>query len=74
MTSRRMPKFSDYCDAFEFIEMRREAGILEIKLHSAGESLKWNVKIHDELGYCSTAGVDRSAMAEDAGYRADLEW
>lgn len=52
MTSRGMPKFSDYCDAFEFIEMRREAGILEIKLHSAGESLKWNAKIHDELGYC----------------------
>ena len=39
----------DYADRYEHIAMRREDGILEMRLHTAGNSLRWNIDVHGEL-------------------------
>jgi enoyl-CoA hydratase/carnithine racemase len=41
--------FDDYCDRYESIRMRREAGILEITLVTDGGPLQWGRQPHAEL-------------------------
>jgi len=41
--------FNDYADKYETIRMRREDGILEITLHSEGDSLRWGRVPHAEI-------------------------
>jgi enoyl-CoA hydratase/carnithine racemase len=45
-------RFDDYSTAYEHVQMRRDDGILELTLHSAGEPLEWGSGPHTELGYC----------------------
>jgi len=61
MSSRPIaPRFEDYSTRFEHVRMRREEGILEITLHSSGQSLLWGARPHEELGYCfAEIGADR---------------
>ena len=47
-----MRSFDDYSTSYEHIAMRREDGILELTLHSQGDSLHWGSRPHTELGYC----------------------
>jgi enoyl-CoA hydratase/carnithine racemase len=47
-----MRSFEDYRDAYEHVRMRREDGILELTLHSDGDSLQWGSRPHTELGHC----------------------
>src|SRR3954466_5623266 len=44
--------FSDYSTAYRHVKMRREAGILEVRLHSDEGPLYWGDGPHTELGYC----------------------
>lgn len=50
-----MTALADYQDKYEFIKLRREDGILEIRIHQRGGPAKWNYHpggLHDELGDC----------------------
>lgn len=44
--------FEQYADAYRHVRMRRENGILELTLHSDGDSLVWGDGPHAELGHC----------------------
>src|SRR5438309_11808845 len=45
--------FDQYSTAYEHVAMRRdESGIIELTLHSDGDSLVWGDGPHTELGYC----------------------
>jgi enoyl-CoA hydratase/carnithine racemase len=45
-----MPKLDDYAHRYSRAELRREGGVLEIKLHNGkGESLVWDEPAHREL-------------------------
>lgn len=46
------PDFEVYSRKYQHIRMTRRDGILELCLHSKGESLKWTPLVHQELGYC----------------------
>jgi enoyl-CoA hydratase/carnithine racemase len=46
-----MRTFDDYKDAYANAVMRREDGILEVRLHSAGGELAWEESAHRELPY-----------------------
>lgn len=46
------PDFDVYSRKYEQIRMRRENGILEVRLHTSGSTLLWGPVIHEELGYC----------------------
>ncbi len=39
----------DYFKKYEFIRFRREDGILEMTIHTNGDSLRWGPPPHDEL-------------------------
>jgi enoyl-CoA hydratase/carnithine racemase len=39
----------DYFKRYQFIRFRREAGILEMAVHTNGDSLRWGPPPHDEL-------------------------
>lgn len=55
-----IPNFEQYRNKYKHISMKREDGILEITLHSDGDSLVWGGDPHEELGYCfSDIGADR---------------
>ena len=41
--------FTDYCDKYSNIRMRREDGILEVSLHTNGGPLRWGRLPHAEL-------------------------
>jgi enoyl-CoA hydratase/carnithine racemase len=43
--------FSDYADKYEHARLERNEGILEVTLHSDGESLVWGDAPHTELGH-----------------------
>lgn len=48
-----MPRgFEEYGQAYEHARMRRSDGVLELELHSDGDSLVWGDAPHTELGYC----------------------
>lgn len=41
--------FSDYYDIYSTISMTREDGILEVRLHTENDSLRWSLQAHHEL-------------------------
>jgi enoyl-CoA hydratase/carnithine racemase len=43
--------FDQYSQAYQHVRMRREDGIIELTLHSDGESLVWGDGPHTELGF-----------------------
>jgi enoyl-CoA hydratase/carnithine racemase len=54
-----MRSFDEYSQAYQHIRMRREEGILELTLHTDGDSLHWGSGPHTELGYCfADVGAD----------------
>ena len=46
------PVFDQYCVAYPHVAMTRTDGVLELTLHSDGDSLIWGDEPHTELGYC----------------------
>jgi enoyl-CoA hydratase/carnithine racemase len=44
--------FEQYSTAYRHVAMRREDGILELRLHSDGGPLVWGSSPHTELGHC----------------------
>jgi enoyl-CoA hydratase/carnithine racemase len=52
--------FDDYARRYRHVAMRREGGIVELRLHSDGGPLVWGAVPHEELGYCfQQVGADR---------------
>ena len=50
----------EYADRYAHVTMRREDGILELRLHTDGGPLVWGDGPHGELGHCFLdAGRDR---------------
>jgi len=59
-----MVKFEDYANKYKHIRMERRNGILQIQLHTNGETLKWGAGPHEELGYCfNDIGADPENQA-----------
>lgn len=53
------PRFENYKDSFPHAAMTRSDGILELTLHTDGDSLQWTFEAHHELGYLwQTIGAD----------------
>lgn len=50
--TRLAPRFEDYNQKYTHIRLARTDGILEVRMHSAGDSLNWTPRVHEELGYC----------------------
>jgi enoyl-CoA hydratase/carnithine racemase len=48
----RAAKFEDYANAYENIKLERQDGVLEVTLHTGGNSLVWSGKSHEEAAYC----------------------
>lgn len=47
------PKFDDYRDAYENIELTRaDNGVLTARFHTDGDSFVWSGPAHEELAYC----------------------
>ena len=44
--------FDEYSSRYTHVAMRREAGVLEMRLHSEDGPLVWGSRPHSELGYC----------------------
>jgi enoyl-CoA hydratase/carnithine racemase len=44
-----MSTFEQYCERYTNIQMRREDGILEMRFHTNGGPLRWNLQAHGEL-------------------------
>jgi enoyl-CoA hydratase/carnithine racemase len=47
-----MTELSDYKDAYNHIEIEREDGILQMKLHTDGGEVLWGAGPHDDIGQC----------------------
>lgn len=55
-----MHSFDEYSRRYRHVEIRREGGIVELRLHSDGGPLIWGAVPHEELGYCfQDVGADR---------------
>ena len=53
------PRFEEYKDSFPHAMLQRADGILEVTLHTDGDSLQWTFEAHHELGYLwQTIGAD----------------
>lgn len=48
------PSFDDYAKKYENIRLEREDGVLQLTVHTNGDSLVWTSRAHDELAYCFT--------------------
>ena len=46
------PVFDEYSVAYNHVAITRSEGIIELTLHSNGDSLIWGAGPHTELGYC----------------------
>ncbi len=46
-----MVTFADYATKYQHIRMERRDGILQLTLHSNGETLRWGAGPHEELGF-----------------------
>ena len=56
-----MGSFDSYSNKYPNIAMRREEGILEVRLHSDGESVRWHTNIQRQLlDAYSEIGADRN--------------
>jgi enoyl-CoA hydratase/carnithine racemase len=52
--------FEEYAERYEHVSMRREDGILEVRLHTDGGPLVWGAGPHSTLGHCfADIGSDR---------------
>jgi enoyl-CoA hydratase/carnithine racemase len=52
MTGARLaPVFEDYSSKYEHICMTRQDGVLELAIHTGGESCRWTDRVHEELGF-----------------------
>lgn len=52
--------YEEYSTRYEHVRMRREEGVLELRLHTDGDSLVWGDGPHSELGHCfADVGNDR---------------
>jgi enoyl-CoA hydratase/carnithine racemase len=45
------PKLSDYASKYEHARLARQDGILQVTVHTGGDSLVWTDRAHDELAY-----------------------
>jgi enoyl-CoA hydratase/carnithine racemase len=53
--------YEEYAGKYENIRLERTDGILQVTVHTEGESLVWSARAHDELAYCfSDIACDRS--------------
>ncbi len=54
-------KLSEYAPNYKNIQLERgQNGVLEMTLHTKGDSLVWSARAHEELGYCfDQVGADR---------------
>lgn len=53
------PNLEDYRSKYSHIDFQREDGILEMTLHTDGDSLIWGFEPHEELGFCfADVGAD----------------
>src|SRR2546421_628758 len=60
LASQVAPKFDDYKDKYKNISFKREDGIIEMSLHTEGDSLKWSSLAHEECGFAfADVGTDR---------------
>ncbi|MGD9958089.1 enoyl-CoA hydratase/isomerase family protein [Nocardioides sp.] len=48
---RRGPAFEEYADRYRHIAMERDDGVLQVTLHTDGQSLAFGIAVHEELGY-----------------------
>jgi enoyl-CoA hydratase/carnithine racemase len=46
------PTLDEYATKYEHVRLERDDGILQVTLHSGGDSLVWTSQAHDELAYC----------------------
>jgi len=46
------PHFDDYAKKYETIDLERRDGIVQMTVHTKGQSLVWTAQAHDELAYC----------------------
>jgi len=54
-----MPNLAVYAEKYQDIVMTRRKGILEMRLHNNGGSMRWNESIHREFAYaCTDIGSD----------------
>ncbi|MET0547630.1 MAG: enoyl-CoA hydratase/isomerase family protein [Caulobacterales bacterium] len=54
------PRFEQYKNRYENIQLTRDDGVLVVRFHTGGKSLVWSALAHEELGYCFTdIGADR---------------
>ena len=44
-----MTIFKDYSEKFQNIKMTRTGGVLEVVLHTEGDSLQWSLEVHSQL-------------------------
>lgn len=59
-----MMKFEHYVNKYKHIRMERRDGILQMQIHTNGETIIWSVDAHEELGYCfSDIGADPENQA-----------
>ncbi|MGE0822859.1 MAG: enoyl-CoA hydratase/isomerase family protein [Candidatus Binatia bacterium] len=47
-----MARFEEYANKFTSIQLERHDGILQMRLHTNGGTLRWGKTPHDELGQC----------------------
>ena len=47
-----MARFEDYAETYKHVRMERRNGILQMQLHTDGETLRWGESPHSELGRC----------------------
>jgi enoyl-CoA hydratase/carnithine racemase len=53
------PIFDEYKNKYDHIGMTRRSGILELRIHTEGDSCRWNGQVHEELGFAFTdIGLD----------------
>jgi enoyl-CoA hydratase/carnithine racemase len=53
-------EFEEYSGRFRHVAIRRQDGIIELRLHTDGGPLVWGAAPHEELGYCfQQVGSDR---------------
>jgi enoyl-CoA hydratase/carnithine racemase len=59
-----MVKFEHYANKYKHIRMERRDGILQMQIHTNGETVKWGAGPHEELGYCfNDIGADSENQA-----------
>lgn len=48
------PTFKEYSEKYQHVAMKREDGIIQVTLHTDGDSIVWTGYAHDELSYAFT--------------------